>query len=144
MLPIWNVALQTDKPLQGYPESSDTSLGAALKRPRLKKGWTIDKTANFLQLIPSNYSRLERNGHIPDVPKRRKINEFLQFNYWDDNTNDLSNRLLLYRIDEEINATVCGERMGISRNTIKRKETKIRVSKSMIEKVDKYLYDLIE
>lgn len=130
--------------MPGYPENSDTSLGAALKRTRLKKGWNIDKTAKFLNLLPTNYSRFEHNIHIPDVPKRKKINELLGFNYWNNGSNDLSNRLLLYRIEEEINASVCGERIGVSRNTIKRIELKIRVSKKMMEKIETYLYDVIE
>ena len=87
--------------------------------------------------------RFERNIHLPDIQKRKRINEFLQFNFWDDATQSLSNRLFLYRIEHKLTAKKCGVLIGVSRNTIKRIELKIYVSNKMIEKVDKYFNGFI-
>lgn len=143
-LPIWDLQLHAPKPIRGYPTESDTSLGAALKRKRLQKGWTQEKTAKHLGLLHPNYMRFERNVHLPDIRKRKRINEFLQFNYWDDGTQRLSNRLLLYRIENKLTAKECGELIGVSRNTIKRIELNVRISNEMIEKVGHYFAGYIK
>ena len=127
------------KPIQGYPTEDDRSLGAELKRTRLKKGWTQEKTAKHLGFLHPNYLRFERNIHLPDIQKRKRINEFLQFNFWDDGTQSLSNRLLLYRIEHKLTAKECGALIGVSRNTIKRIELEKKASTQMFEKIDEYL-----
>ncbi|MDH7447247.1 helix-turn-helix domain-containing protein [Aquimarina sp. 2201CG14-23] len=138
-MPIWDIAIHASKPIREYPLNSDTSLGAALKRERLSRGWTQEQTGNYLGLLLPNYSRFEWNVHLPDIQKRKKINEFLKFNFWDDGTNSLSNKLLLYRIENQLTAIECGTLIGVSRNTIKRIELKIKVSFGMMEKVCTYL-----
>lgn len=126
--PIWNVNLNAQKPIEDYPNEKDISLGAALKRERLNRGWSQETTAKYLKLLTPNYSRLERNIHIPHIKKCNAINDFLGFNFWDDKTNSLSNKLYLYRIKNKLSAKECGELIGVSRNTIKRIELKVKVS----------------
>ncbi|WP_027879232.1 helix-turn-helix transcriptional regulator [Mesoflavibacter zeaxanthinifaciens] len=137
--PIWNVSLITQKPIENYPKEHETSLGAALKRTRLKKGLTQEHVANNLQLLLQNYSRFEKNIHIPSIKKRKKINEFLGYNFWDDGTETLSNIVLLYRIENQLSAKEFGKIIGVSRNTIKRIELKNNVSEKSKRLIIKFL-----
>ena len=143
-LPIWDIAIHTTKPIRGYPESSDTNLGAALKRERLNRNWTQEKTAQHLDLLHPNYMRFERDIHIPDIQKRKRINEFLQYNFWDDGTQSLANRILVYRIENKLSASACGSLIDLSRNTIKRIELDIYVSRKIKEKVNEFLLSKLD
>lgn len=137
--PIWNVSLNAQKPIEDYPDEKDISLGAALKRERLNRGWSQETTAKYLKLLTPNYSRLERNIHTPHIKKFYAINDFLGFNFWDDKTNTLSNKLYLYRIKNKLSAKECGELVGVSRNTIKRIENKVKTSYQMSSMVAHFL-----
>ena len=126
--PIWNIQLNIQKPIEGYPKPEDLSLGAELKRRRLELGITQKQAALRLGILPANYARFERNVHIPHIKKRKEINKFLGFNYWDDGSNSLGNRLLQYRLQNQLSAKELGKVIGVSRNTIKRLELGNKVS----------------
>lgn len=139
-LPICNLQLTVTKPNnRDFPHEQDPSLGAVLKRARLKLKLTQHEAADFMGIKRNRYRYYEGNIHCPEVPDRKRIIDFLGYNFWDDGTNSLSNQLLSYRINKGINATMCGERIGISRNTVKRIETGVKVSKMMILKVESFL-----
>jgi transcriptional regulator with XRE-family HTH domain len=131
VLPICNVFIQVPKPLRGYPKEEDIRLGAALKHRRLDLGLTQAKVANLLDLVCANYQRFERNIHLPQIRKRKEINKFLGYNFWEDNSKSLANKTLLYRIEHKLSATEFGNKIGVSRNTIKRLENGIRISQKM-------------
>ncbi len=127
------------KPIREYPKADDISFGAALKRERLNRGWTQEQTAKHLNLLHPNYLRLERNIHSPHIKKRKQLNMFLGYNFWNDGTNKLSNRLLLYRIENGLSANDCGALIGVSRNTVKRIELNIKTSSKMKKIVEAFI-----
>jgi transcriptional regulator with XRE-family HTH domain len=144
VLPICNVTLNTHKPIdRGLPSESDKSLGACLKRIRLGLGLSQEQFARKLKVLTTNYIKFERNLHIPTIKKRKKINEILGYNFWDDGSSSLGNQLLLYRIEEGITAKECGVRIGVSRNTIKRLETEVYISNKMKQIINRFLKNIL-
>ncbi len=138
-MPIWDINLNVLKPIREYPKTDDVSFGAALKRERLNRGWTQEQTAKHLNLLHPNYLRLEKNIHLPHIKKRKQLNTFLGYNFWDDGTNKLSNRLLLYRIENELSASEFGVLIDVSRNTIKRIELNIKTSSKMKKIIEAFI-----
>lgn len=68
------------------------------------------------------------------------MNEFLGFNYWDDKTNSLTNRVLIYRIEHGVTMIQLAELIDISNGTIERVEkSEILVSKKMSKRIEEYI-----
>ena len=68
-----------------------------LKRRRLVKEWTQQRDVSYFSVQKDSYQKWEWNRIMPSIKKRKRINEFLEFNFWDDGTNSLTNQVLLYR-----------------------------------------------
>lgn len=130
MLPIRNLNLRAQKPnRQPYPDPSDKSLGAALKRRRLDLGWTQKKVASYLGVAgKDSYLDYEHNLHIPHITFRKKVVEFLGFNWWDDHSGSLKNRCLLYRIEHGIGMLEMARRIGINDGVLERVNVEKHVS----------------
>lgn len=131
-MPICNVTLKREKPHdRNYPELEDLSLGAALKRRRFDLRLDLGEVAEMLDLLSANYSRFERNIHVPHIRKRKKINKFLGYNFWKGDDDSLADRILQYRIEHHLTVNELGNKIGVSRNTIKRLENGVRISNKM-------------
>ena len=121
--PYLDIQISANKPdYRPYPESSDNSLGAALKRKRLDLGFTQQEVADLLGIRKDSYQKHERNIYLPHITRRNEINEFLGYNYWNDGTSSLKNRLLCYRISHRLTMSKLAEMTGISCSTIERIE----------------------
>ena len=69
------------------------------------------------------------------------INDFLGYNYWDDGTQSLNNRLLAFRIDNGLSQTEIAKIIGVSPRTIERVE---KNEKHISDKILKLIITLIE
>jgi len=141
MLPICNVRIKVKKPeYRPFPEESDKSLGACLKRKRLELGWTQKECANHFGVLKDSYQKWEWNQIIPHIRNRKKVVEFLSCNFWDDGTQSLSNQCLLYRIERGIVRKELAEQIDVSEMTIDRIENcENNVSKEIQSKLEKLL-----
>lgn len=99
-------------------------LGAELKRKRLDLGWTQQQTADHFGIVKDSYQGWEWNKRIPHIKYRKMVNELLGYNFWDDGSNSLANRCLLYRIEKGISREQLGKLLNISEMTIDRIENK--------------------
>jgi DNA-binding XRE family transcriptional regulator len=101
--PLCDIKLTTKKPLpRVYPSKEDASLGAHLKRKRLTKGWTRLRASTQLEVSEDTYRNWEWNWYTPELRHMKKVIDFLGFNFWDDGTNSLSKKCLLYRIEHNV------------------------------------------
>ena len=124
-----------------FPDESDTSLGAALKRKRLELEWTQQDTADYFGILKDSYQKWEWNQNIPDIKKRKTVIKFLGFNYWDDGTNTLSNRVKLYRIEYGLYRNDLAKQIGVSDSTIERIEkNRVLVSDELLKLIEKYIF----
>jgi len=98
------------------------SLGAELKRRRLALEWTQRRCSKYFDVRKDSYQRWEWNQRIPTIEKRKKINEFLEFNFWDDKTGSLANRVVLYRIEHGITRAELGLISNVSDSSVERLE----------------------
>ncbi|MFT4850866.1 MAG: DNA-binding XRE family transcriptional regulator [Sediminicola sp.] len=108
--------------MQKRASQNDKSLGVELKRRRLALEWTQTDTAKHFGVIKDTYQNWEWNHITPDIKRRKVIVEFLEFNYWDDESNSLANRVLLFRIENELYRIELGKLIGVSDSTIERVE----------------------
>jgi len=123
VLPICNVRLVTKKPSYlPLPPVNDKSLGAELKRRRLTLEWTQQRCSSYFDVLKDSYQRWEWNQRIPTIEKRKRTNEFLEFNFWDDKTGSLANRTMLYRIEHGITRARLGVISEVSDSSIERLE----------------------
>lgn len=123
MLPICNVRIQAEKPeYRPFPEETDKSLGACLKRARLEREWTQRDCANHFGVLKDSYQKWEWSQITPVIYRQKMICEFLGFNYWDDGTNSLSNRLRLYRIENKLTQAELARILDVGTHTIERIE----------------------
>jgi DNA-binding XRE family transcriptional regulator len=121
--PLCDIKLTTKKPLpRVYPSKEDASLGAYLKRKRLNKGWTRLRASTHLEVSEDTYRNWEWNWCTPELRHMKKVIDFLGFNFWDDGTNSLSNRRLLYRIDHNLTQQELANLIDIGKTTIGRIE----------------------
>ena len=104
------------------PTIDDKSLGAELKRRRLGLEWTQCHCSKYLNVSKDSYQKWEWNRKIPNIKNRKRINEFLEFNFWDDRTNSLANRVMLYRIEHGITRSELEAKSNVSRSSIERLE----------------------
>ncbi len=141
MLPICNIKLKAEKPCYlALPNENDKSLGAELKRQRLVLGWTQQETASHFGVLKDSYQNWEWNQYIPHIRNRKKVVEFLRHNYWDDGTDSLSNRCLLYRVEYGLTMSEFTSRMNVSTRSIERIEDMGKnVSSEMEEVVNSFL-----
>jgi transcriptional regulator with XRE-family HTH domain len=130
VLPICNLRLRAQKPnRKPYPEPRDQSLGAALKRRRLDLDWTQQEVAKALGVAgKDSYLDYEHNLHIPHISFRKKVVEFLGFNWWDDHSESLKNRRILYRIEHGIGMLEMARRIGINDGVLERVNVQKQVS----------------
>ena len=134
--PYLDIQISANKPdYRPYPESSDNSLGAALKRKRLDLGFTQQEVADLLGIRKDSYQKHERNIYLPHITRRNEINEFLGYNYWNDGTSSLKNRLLCYRISHRLTMSKLAELTGISCSTIERIENGFPISTPTHKKI---------
>ncbi len=71
----------------------------------------------------------------------KKVNDFLGYNFWDDGSGSLANKVLLYRIEHVLTMSQLAEQLSVSCHTIERIEgNRKSVSNSMEEYVFKYLH----
>ncbi|NVK52517.1 MAG: helix-turn-helix transcriptional regulator [Flavobacteriaceae bacterium] len=125
VLPICNITLRVSRPsYKPYPKKEDVRLGAELKRKRLDLGWTQQQTADHFGIVKDSYQGWEWNKRIPHIKYRKMVNELLGYNFWDDGSNSLANRCLLYRIEKGISREQLGKLLNISEMTIDRIENK--------------------
>ena len=141
MLPICNVKLKAQKPCRlPLPPKEDTSLGAELKRRRLTLGWSQQETANYFNVLKDSYQKWEWNQITPHIKNRKKVVEFLDYNYWDNGSDSLANRCLLFRIEHGITRAKLASRISISEATMDTIENnKIAISNETIVKVEAVL-----
>ncbi|WP_430408775.1 helix-turn-helix transcriptional regulator [Kordia sp.] len=104
------------------PDENDKSLGAELKRRRLALEWTQQETANHFGVLKDSYQNWEWNQYIPHIRNRKKVVEFLGYNYWDDGSDSLANKCLLYRIEHGLTISELADLIGVSCGIIKRME----------------------
>jgi transcriptional regulator with XRE-family HTH domain len=122
------------------PNENDKSLGAELKRRRLALKWTQQETASHFEVLKDSYQNWEWNKYIPHIRNRKKVIEFLGYNYWDDGTDSLSNRCLLYRVEYGLTMSEFASRMNVSTRSIERIEDMGKnVSSEMEEVVNSFL-----
>ncbi len=122
-MPICNIRIIAEKPCRlPFPDRDDTSLGAELKRRRLALEWTQEDTAKHFSVLKDSYQRWEWNEYLPHIKNRKKVNEFLGYNYWNDGSGSLSNQVLLYRIEHGLTISELAEYIGTSTITIERVE----------------------
>lgn len=141
MLPICNVRIKAEKPdYRQFPPETDKSLGACLKRQRLALEWTQKTTGNHFGVLKDSYQKWEWNEVIPDIKRRKKVIEFLGFNFWDDMTNSFANRTMLYRIEHAFNRKDLAELIGVSDSTIQRiEENESKCSNAVMIKVNDFI-----
>ena len=122
-MPICNIKLISKKPSYlPFPDENDQSLGADLKRRRLTLEWTQEDTAKHFEIIKDSYQKWEWNHITPDIKKRKKVVEFLGFNHWDEGHNSLANRVLLFRIENQLYRTELAKLIQVSDSTVERVE----------------------
>ncbi len=140
-MPICNIELKAEKPsLLPLPAENDHSLGAELKRRRLALEWTQEATAKHFGVLKDSYQKWEWNQVVPHIRNRKNVILFLGFNYWDDGTESLSNKVLLYRIEHELSMNQLAQKINVSTRTIERIENMEKnVSFKMKEKVSSVL-----
>ncbi len=145
MMPISNplslIHIKTKKPSYlPFPKEGDTTLGAEIKRRRLALEWTQEDTAKYFGILKDSCQKWEWNQVVPDIGNRKKVIEFLGFNYWDDGSFSLGNMVLLYRIEHGLTRRELAHQIGISDSSIGRIEKKICVVSKIIKgKVSKYI-----
>ena len=123
MLPICNIRLKAEKPSYlSLPSVDDATLGAELKRRRLSLEWTQQVCADNFGILKDSYQKWEWNRNVPDIKKRKFVNDFLKFNFWDDLSNSLCNRILLYRIEHGMYRAKLANDLSTSESTIERLE----------------------
>lgn len=140
-LPICNVHITTEKPeYRPFPPEADKSLGACLKRRRLTLKWTQQQVANFIEVAKDSYQNYEWNHFIPHIKLRNRVNEFLGYNFWNDGSQSLANRVLLYRIEHKLTMSELASKLNISCHTIERIEKRDRnISTKMNTTVNDYI-----
>jgi transcriptional regulator with XRE-family HTH domain len=139
MLPICNLKLVAKKPCRlPFPDEKDKTLGAELKRRRLALEWTQEATARYFGVLKDSYQGWEWNNNVPQFKYRKKVVDFLEFNFWDDGSNSLANRCLLYRVEHGLSHEQLAKRVNVSMVTIGRIENgKRKVLDITIEKVER-------
>jgi len=138
VLPICNIRITTEKPCYlPYPEKDDKTLGAELKRRRLALKWTQQETVTRFNVRKDCYQKWEWNEIVPSIKRQKEVIQFLGFNFWDDGSNSIANRLLLYRIEHGLYRIELAEMIKVSDSTIERIEKdNSRNSKQMIQIVE--------
>lgn len=58
--------------------------------------------ANHFEVLKDSYQNWEWNQCIPHIRNRKKVVDFLGYNYWNDGTDSFANKCLLYRIKKEL------------------------------------------
>jgi len=140
VLPICNVNLNVPKPTdRALPPESNKTLGAELKRKRMESQLSQREAAERLSVSLITYRGYESNKNIPHDHIKNRVNQFIGYNFWDDGSETLANKLLRYRIKKEMTAAELGTVIGVSRNTIKRIETEIYVSDKMKKIISGFL-----
>jgi len=123
MLPFCNIRLITKKPLpRVYPSKDDNSLGAHLKRKRLNLGWTRMRTSIHLEVSEDTYRNWEWNWFMPDIHNKRKIIDFLGFNFWENKCFSISDKLKTYRMKKSLTQLELANQLGLGKTTIFRIE----------------------
>lgn len=137
MLPICNIRLCGEKPHRlPLPDISDKSLGAELKRKRIEKEWTQVDCAKYFGILKDSCQKWEWNKITPHIKNYKKVIEFLGYNYWDDGSESLSNKCLMYRIEHGVTQTQMAEKVGLNQISIYRVESeKYNMSKDTIAKI---------
>ena len=140
-MPICNIQLKADKPNQlPLPDENDESLGAELKRRRLDLEWTQQRCAEHFGVIKDSYQKWEWNKIKPNIKRRKGINSFLKFNFWDDLSISLSNKVLLYRIVHSLHRIGFAKICNVNESTIERIEKNNRlVSQNISKVIEKYI-----
>ena len=141
MLPICNVQIKAHKPCYiRYPDKDDKSLGAELKRRRLVLEWRQGRCAEYFEVYKDSYQKWEWNKIIPDIKKRKYVNEFLDFNFWDDDSISLSNSVLLFRVEYKLTMLELAIKISVSASTIERIENNSSlISDEMRRKIKSYI-----
>jgi len=141
VLPICNIRIIAEKPdYRPFPDSNDTSLGAELKRKRLELEWTQKDCAEYFKVLKDSYQKWEWNQIIPIIYRRKDINDFLGFNFWNNGTDDLANQILMYRIKQRLTQEQLAKLIDISPHTLNKIEKrKNLVTKNVKEKVSEFL-----
>ena len=75
-----------------------------------------------LGYLKDSYQKWEWNRNVPDTKKRKSVNDFLKFNFWDDLNSSLSNKVLLYRIEHGMYRAELASIFGVSESSIERLE----------------------
>ena len=124
MLPICNVHIKARKPeYRPFPQETDKSLGACLKRARLEREWTQVDCANHFGVLKDSYQKWEWNQITPVIYRRKMVCNFLGYNYWDDKTKSLANLSMLYRIERKLSQADLGRILDVSSRTVERIES---------------------
>ncbi|MCB0410445.1 MAG: helix-turn-helix transcriptional regulator, partial [Flavobacteriales bacterium] len=139
--PILNITLTAESPCYlPLPPVQDNSSGAELKRRRLSLEWTQEQTAKNFDILKDSYQKWEWNKGVPDIKKRKAVCKFLGYNYWDDGTGSLANRVLLYRIERGLHRTELARELGVSDSSIERVEKEFKfVSEYLLIRIKRYL-----
>ncbi|QHI35415.1 hypothetical protein IMCC3317_07610 [Kordia antarctica] len=120
-MPICNIKIKAEKPSYlVLPSEHDKSLGAELKRRHLVLEWTQQETANYFGVLKDFYQNWEWNQYIPHIRNRKKVVEYLGYNYWDNGTTSLSNLILLYRIEHDLTIREFTLKLNVSTRFIER------------------------
>ncbi|MDB4181027.1 helix-turn-helix domain-containing protein, partial [Flavobacteriaceae bacterium] len=124
-----------------FPDKDNKTLGAELKRRRLALEWTQEDTAKYFGILKDSYQNWEWNDYVPHIRNRKKVVEFLGFNYWDDGSNSLSNMVLLYRIEHKLTMSELALKINASTRTIERIENiEENISNTMSHYVLEFLH----
>jgi len=123
-----------------YPDPNDTSLGAELKRRRLELEWSQKDCAKHFGVLKDSYQKWEWNQIIPVIHRRKEVCDFLGFNYWDDGSGSIGNRLLLYRIEMGLSQEELEPIIQVPSRTISRIEN----NKAISNKLYKYIINLLK
>tara|TARA_R110002051_G_scaffold2660_1_gene14306 strand:- start:53934 stop:54386 length:453 start_codon:yes stop_codon:yes gene_type:complete len=136
LFPICNITLTVKKTSpNSYPSYKDTTLGAYLKRKRLGLKMTRVGCSRLFDVSLDTYRNWEWNWFTPNLFQKKKVNDFLGFNFWDDKSQSLSNRCLMYRIDYGLTQIQLAELMGINSKTVIRLESKHpKISNEIVRK----------
>ncbi|MDO5972015.1 helix-turn-helix transcriptional regulator [Flavivirga aquimarina] len=140
-MPICNITITAIKPHRlPFPDSNDVSLGIELKRKHLDLEWPQDDTAKYFGVLKDSYQNWEWNQYLPHIKNRKKIVSFLGFNFWDDGTELLSNKVLLYRIEYGLTMSELAQKINVSVRTVERIENnEIHISEKMNKKVEEHI-----
>lgn len=150
MLPVCDINLKVKKPLQRvYPFSNDNSLGAYLKRKRFDLGWTRLRTSIHLEVSEDTYRNWEWNWFIPNIKYRKRIIDFLGFNFWESKNKLLGERLQIYRMEHSLTQQELAISIGIGKTTIGRLENcteyvSIEIQEQIIQFLQVNTKELIE